>query len=232
MLDQALEALKTYDWGVEPKVLSPIDDAVVASHGDQAARRDLEQRLVVLLTPDVPRAARDYICRKLMQVASGASIPTLATFLPRKEDSHMARYALERISDSEAGDALRNAVTQVDDDLKIGMISSLGARGEDESVAILVQMLDYPNPAVARSAALALGAIRSPAAAQALTAANPAEESVKQAVTDASFACAETFLKAGNKGEALKIYKSLARADQPKHVRLGATRGVLACAGS
>ena len=28
MLDQAFDDLKTYDWGVDPKVLKPIDDAV------------------------------------------------------------------------------------------------------------------------------------------------------------------------------------------------------------
>ena len=31
--------------------------------------------------------------------------------------------------------------------------------------------------------------------------------------------------------QALAIYKGLAGADQPKHVRLAATRGMLACAG-
>ncbi len=38
MLDQAFEALKTYDWGTDRKALDPIDDAVVATHGDDAAR--------------------------------------------------------------------------------------------------------------------------------------------------------------------------------------------------
>ena len=34
MLDQAFEALKTYDWGQDIKVLAAIDEAVVATHGD------------------------------------------------------------------------------------------------------------------------------------------------------------------------------------------------------
>jgi hypothetical protein len=38
-------------------------------------------------------------------------------------------------------------------------------------------------------------------------------------------------LNAGKSAEALLIYKSLTGDDQPKHVKLGATRGVLACAG-
>ena len=40
MLDQAFEALKTYDWGTDRKPLEEIDEAVIASHGDAAARRN------------------------------------------------------------------------------------------------------------------------------------------------------------------------------------------------
>ena len=39
MLDQALEALKTYKWGVDPKAVQGIQDTVVATHGDAAARK-------------------------------------------------------------------------------------------------------------------------------------------------------------------------------------------------
>ena len=45
MIDEAFEALKTYDWGVEPKVLNPINEAIVATHGDADARKELETRL-------------------------------------------------------------------------------------------------------------------------------------------------------------------------------------------
>ena len=38
-VDKAFEALKTYDWGQDHDVLKPIDDAVVATHGNAAARR-------------------------------------------------------------------------------------------------------------------------------------------------------------------------------------------------
>src|SRR5688572_29872344 len=30
MLDKALEALKTYDWGMDPNLIKPIDEAIVA----------------------------------------------------------------------------------------------------------------------------------------------------------------------------------------------------------
>ena len=42
MLEQAFEALKTYKWGIDPKGIKPIQDAVVATHGNAAARKELE----------------------------------------------------------------------------------------------------------------------------------------------------------------------------------------------
>ena len=86
------------------------------------------------------------------------------------------------------------------------------------------------DAAVAKSAAYALGAIRSSDAAKALAAAKPTSE-VKAAATDASLSCAEALLAEGKKAEALTIYKGFASDDQPKHVKLAATRGMLACAG-
>jgi hypothetical protein len=150
--------------------------------------------------------------------------------LTSTELSHMARYALERIPDSAAAEALRAALPSLPAELKIGVIGSLGARQEDESVGTLAELLGDPETNVARSAALALGAIRSPSAAKALAAA-PARAEIQSALTDGSLACAEGLLHAGDKAGALKIYQRFAAPQQPHHVRLAATRGVLACAG-
>ncbi|HPZ83015.1 MAG TPA: hypothetical protein PL064_06260, partial [Thermogutta sp.] len=75
MLEDAFEALKTFDWGADPKVLKPIDDAIVATYGDAAGRRELENKLLELLKSDVSRAAKDFICRKLRVIGTAASVP-------------------------------------------------------------------------------------------------------------------------------------------------------------
>jgi HEAT repeat protein len=193
----------------------------------------LEGKLVELLASNTSRGAKDYICRLLVRIGSGASVPTLAKLLADKDNSHMARYALERISASQAGDALRSALGSLEGALKLGVIASLGARRDEASVSPLAALVASSDQSIARAAALALGAIKSASAAKALTKAPPASGSneVKQAVTDASLACAEGLLTEGNKTEALALYKSLAGESQPKHVRLAATRGMLACAG-
>ena len=41
MLDKAIDALRSYDWGKDYNAIKPIEDAVVSSHGDPAARKAL-----------------------------------------------------------------------------------------------------------------------------------------------------------------------------------------------
>jgi len=61
--DQAFEALKTYDWGQEPKLVAPIEEAIIASEGNAAQRRELETRLAAVLQSDVPYDAKQYTGR-------------------------------------------------------------------------------------------------------------------------------------------------------------------------
>ena len=156
-LDKAFEALKTYDWGMDPNVLQPIDEAIVSTHGDAAARKDLETRLAAVLKTEASRAAKDVVCRALKTIGTAASVPALAALLADEKLSHMARYALERIPAPEAGQALRTALPKVTGKLKIGMISSLGVRGEEASLAPLQALLADSDAAVAQAAAHALG---------------------------------------------------------------------------
>lgn len=231
MLDQAFDELKKYDWGVDPKVLKPLDEAVVAAHGKTDELAKLEERFAAVLSTDAPRSAKDYACRKLMLIGTAACVPALSALLADKDLSHMARYALERIPAAEAGAALRDALAKVNGELKIGVLTSLGARGQRENVGAIAQELGASDPAISRAAALALGAIPGGTSAAALDKSKVAEGEPTVAATDAKLACAEGLLATGKKSEALAVYKSLAGEGQPKHVRLAATRGMLACAG-
>jgi HEAT repeat protein len=231
MLDKAFEALKTLDWGADLKPLDPIDAAVVTSHTDAAVQKDLEARLVATLKSDVPRDAKDYVCRKLMIVGSAVCVPTLAEFLPQEKHSHMARFALERIPTAEAATALRDALAKTNGKLKIGVIASLGARRDAASVPTLAALLTDTDESIVRAAATALGDIATAEAAKSLAELKPTGAAAKSAASDARLACAEALLAAGNKTDAMAIYKTFAAGDQPKHLKLAGTRGMLACAG-
>jgi HEAT repeat protein len=243
-LDAALEALKTFDWGTTVAVpgpgkppqdrgtLKPIDDAVVATHGDAAARKELETKLAAVLKANPSRAAKDFICRKLMIIGTAECVPALAALLADKDNSHMARFALERISAPEAGAAMREALPKVSGALKAGVIGSLGARRDAASVEAIAAALADSDKAVAAAACCALGTIGTAEAAKAVCEfAKMAPEGVKDAAVDGCLACAERLLADGKKADAAAIYKAFAGADQPKHVRQAATRGILAVAG-
>ena len=240
MLDTAFEALKSYDWGTDMAVLAPIEEAATKTGSDPTLREDLEKRLIAALENPLSRDAQDYVCRKLATVASTAAIPVLSKLLLKDESSHMARFALERIPNAEASAALRDALTNVSDQSRIGIISSLGTRRDEVSVKSLAGYLSDRNLPVAKAAAIALGAIGSTESAAALRSAlgssasgvsNSAAGISQQAfVTDALLSCAEALLGSNHSSDATSIYQLLSQDNRPRLVRLAATRGLLACA--
>ncbi len=94
-LENALKALPAYEWGTDPAPLEPIDKVVFASQ--PGTQKELEARLAAVLKTGAPRAAKDFVCRKLALIGSAQSVPALSALLADKELSHMARYALEAI---------------------------------------------------------------------------------------------------------------------------------------
>ena len=231
MLDMALEALKKFDYGSDLAALAPIEDAVVAAHGNAAAGKEIEERLVAALQRELSRDAQEWICRKLATIGTVAAVPRLADLVVDKELSHMARFALERIPAPEAAQALRDALPKVSGNVKIGVISSLGNRRDAGAVAALSGLLKDADPAIARAAALALGAIGNAESAAALLTGLKASPAKPVTLVDALLCCAESLLAGNKTAEASAIYKTFAQESQPRLVRLAATRGLLACAG-
>jgi HEAT repeat protein len=231
MLDTAFEALKQMDWGTDLAAVTPIEDAAIAAHGKPEARQDLENRLLAALSGSLSRDAQDYVCRKLATIGSVAAVPALSALLLKPENSHMARFALERIPAAEAGQALRDAVPKVSSQQQIGIISSLGSRREAAAVATLAGALKNNDAAVSRAAALALGTIGTAESAAALQSALNSASPCVPCIIDGLLACAESLLASDKRAEANSIYKSLSQDKQPRLVRLAATRGLLACAG-
>ena len=229
MSDQAFDALKTFDWGTEPKVLSAIDEAIVASHGDPEKRNALEKRLIAVLESNAPRAAKDFACRKLRTIGTAEAVPALSKLLVDEDHSHMARYALQTIPGAEATHALVEALAEEGpSDLRIGAASSLGVRRAEAAVAHLVTMLADKNPDVARSGALALGTIGSKKATDALAAAQ-VTASTKTVIADGLLDYAEKLLAAGDKAAAKSIYEKVLSSDHSKAAKSAASLGIKNC---
>ena len=116
-------------------------------------------------------------------------------------------------------------------ELKVGVISSLGSRRDVAAVSVLSVLLADGDPSVAHASALALGSIGNVEATSALKAAVTSAAGNQPAVIDALLACAEALLADQKRSDALAIYRSLAADNQARLVPLAATRGILACAG-
>ena len=229
MLDQALESLKTYEWGVEPKAVQSIQDAVVASHGDAATRKKLESTLAEVLGTDLPRAAKDTVCRALKTIGTAHSVPALAKLLHDEELSHMARHALEANDSPEAVKALVGAIDKAPKKIKIGIISSLGARGVGVPVAPLAKALSDKDADISTAGALALGAIGSADAVKALGSAKVTDTN-KIAVCDAMLQCAENMLAHGKKSGAKAIYGTVLKIGPTEAAKIAADLGIKASA--
>ncbi|MCK4276281.1 MAG: HEAT repeat domain-containing protein, partial [Phycisphaerae bacterium] len=194
-VDKALETLKTYDWGADRDALKPIDQAIVAAQGDAAAHKALEKSLLDALASGISRSAQDYVCRKLRIVGTSQSVEALAALLPAEETSHIARYALERIPDEKAAEAMRDALPKVSSKLKPGIIGSLGARRDKNSIMVISKLLGDSDIQVAKAAAQSLGLIGTSAAAKELIKfAKKASSNMKMPVGDACLVCAEQLL--------------------------------------
>jgi len=168
-----------------------------------------------------------------MMIGTAASVPSLAALLGDADNSHMARFALERIPAAEAAQALRDALSTVPASLQIGMIESLGGRGDAASVPALARLLTG-DAKLATAAATALGHIHTPEALAALSSADPlAAAGVGRAVVDARLVAAEALLASGKRAEARNVYQTLAEAVEgkpgAKRVALAAARGLLSC---
>lgn len=229
MLDQAFVALQKFNWGTPLSEVAGIEDAVVAAHTDAALRKDLEQRLIAVLSTDISSDAKGYACRKLAIVGSSAAVPALAGLLAHEENAHLARQALERIPGPDAPAALRDALPKLSGKLKVGAIGSLGARREASAVGTLAGLLGDSDPAVARAATLALAAIGGAESARVLDGAVRASKGDKLPLIDALLSCAESLLANKQRTEAAAIYKSFCGDEHPRLVRLAANRGLLAC---
>ena len=199
---------------------------------DATARRQREAELIQTLEGNASRAEKDKACRELQVIGTPACIPALAAMLADKDLSHMARYALEPMAYPQAAKALRDALDKARGPVKVGVITSLGFKGDAEAAGQLIALLGGLDVEVAGAAAAALGRIGTPEAARALDKLRArARGRLRDVGAEASLTAAERLVRRGLQVEAVRIYEDLQGAAWPAHVRLGAFVGLLAAGG-
>jgi len=195
---------------VEDRYSAQMEFQQLAAHaarpGAEAERAELAKVLAAkAIDAAVPQPARVWIVRQLEYIGAAESVAALTTLL-KDQDAELrecARRALEKNPAPAATESLRAALKQGGEtNWKIGLIQSLGERGDAQSVSLIAPSLGQPETSFA--AATALGKIASEQAVKELWAAmNTA------GAADALVAAANRLASKGESKRAVAIYAKL-----------------------
>ena len=191
------------------------------------AAAESESDLIAVLQSKASGSEKCTACLKLRVAGTAQCVPALAALLGDNVASHAARNALEGLPFPEAGHALRAALATTAGLTKVGVIDSLGWRGEAASVPLVAPLLKDPQPEVAAAAAAALGRLASPEAAAALVEARDNVGTTVQPVVLEAMLRAADRLTAKNAILAAEIYQSLYEGDYSLEIRAAAGRGLV-----
>jgi len=168
-LKDILDELSSYEEGVHDEVILKLRRYVFANRNSENSRRASEKHLAIFLGSEATVTAKMAVCRHLRTLGTKVSVPALEALLLNTNTSDAARYALEKIPGKEAQGALIRSLDSVQDDIKPGIISSLGIRNEVSSAAQLEKYLYSQNQDIALSTAEALAHITSIRSAETLS---------------------------------------------------------------
>jgi len=159
-------------------------------------------------------------------------VPALAEMLVGEDTSDMALYALERIPGASVDQALRDALSKTTGKIRVGIINSLGVRGDTASVEILSSLIYSLDQQAATAAAAALGSIADAAAADTLAeAVKKTRGNMQPVVYDAYLKCADRLAAEGKKREAFAIYEKAYKSARAGNIRAAALTGMVATGG-
>jgi len=205
-----------------------VAQACFAAEGSNESAADKQRKLIAILQSDAPPQDKAIPCKQLAIFGNKDAVPALAPLLANKDLASWARIALEAIPGPEADEALRAALPNLQGNLLIGTINSIGVRRDTKAVDALAGKLADADVEIVAAAAAALGKISGTQAAKVLnqTLANARKETLP-AISEGCVLCAERFLADGKFAEATQLYDAVRNTEVPKQRRLEATRGAI-----
>ena len=162
-MNDLMDNLGAYDWGSDRASLAGIDYAIIVAQGDPVKLAEIESALLEVLQSDAALPAKEYICRQLALIGTERCVPVLAAMLADEKLSDCARLALEAIPDASVDEALRAALEETDGIQRIGVVNTIGERGDQEAVAALLEMRNNPDGDLSKAVETALRKIAPPA---------------------------------------------------------------------
>lgn len=202
-----------------------IDGEAVAVLNDPAAKASFEKECITKVVSEETAYAEFYRAARILAIiGSDACVEPLAALLGHPEKAHLVRNVLEKLPSEKAGEALRAALATTTGAQRIGVISSLGVKKDQQATAPLAALLNDPDSETVSCAANALGAIASSDAIKALTVL------LEKGSADTKLSAAKALLRAAShlQGEpAAIILNQILATDMPDMIRAGAFSGLL-----
>ena len=217
--------IQKYDFGKSRKPLAEIEEQI-RNTPPSAFGRVETQLLEALNSPETTFAGKQFVCRMLRRAGSAKSVPTLTKMLADKELSHMARFALQHMPASEAGDALREALGRLEGDLRVGVVGSIAQRGDRKAVGRIAKLINSGDSKLAWAAISALGRIGGAQAAGALSSAR-VPDNLRALRDNSLLMCADKMLAEGNTSDATAIYRKMAGSENGTMIRIAAFQGLV-----
>ncbi|HUU36974.1 MAG TPA: HEAT repeat domain-containing protein [Candidatus Desulfaltia sp.] len=215
-LEAILKDLDSFAYSRNEEVLYRLREYILNHRNAEEAQADSEERLLEFLDRSNNSGAKLAVCRQLRLIGSEKSVPTLEKLLLQDETSDMARYVLEKIPGPAADKALLDALNKAQDEVKLGIISSLGERKTPGAVKALALLLNDQETAIASASATSLGKIGGREAAAALAGAfDKAQESLKTDIASPLLRCAEEFLASRDYNSADGIFGKILNPQPP-----------------
>lgn len=187
-----------------------------------------ERELIAVLQSGAGVVEKCAACQQLRIAGTAQSVAALAALLGDERVGHAARYALEGMPYPEAGAALRDALGRTSGAAKVGLIDSVGRRGDIAATPLLRPLLSDADARIAATAASALGQIGDYVAILTLMVAPSSPNSeVRRSVHESLLRCAEVRLDQGDASQAAQIYRHVLEGEPTSAIRLAAWRGLV-----
>jgi len=191
-----------------------------------------EEALVGTLTSGAEPFEKDKACRRLAVIGTARAVPALAALLADDQLTGMARHALLNIPDAAAGEALCAALPKLTGTKLIGVISTIGRRGESSAVKALAPFIASPDDEVAATAARAIGRIGGGDSRRVLESALAmAPRSRRAAVAEGCIEGIRALTDRGATKDALALADTVRRSRVPAYLVAAATRAAVLLRG-
>ena len=196
--------------------------------------QDATELLMMIQSPATSEVDRANAFEKIGDIAGAAAVEPLTGFLGDKKWSHYARFALQKMEGDNVTEALFRSLDTLEGDLQLGVIDTIGRRGDAIAVARLSNLLAHADAKMVAAAAAALGAIGTTEAAQILTAALDAEKQPgrRESLASSILLVGQRLARAGNTEAAIDVFDRLRTSLVPRPYQIGATQNAILTRGA